>query len=140
MKLELVIVDDSTLWLSLAEKLAKTHPLVGSVTTFDDSYDAWVHIQINKPQFVISDIEMPGMNGLSFLEMFADRLPFISSSTKQEFEDVARELGCVDFITKPFTKSGLHNSIDLVYEKLYGKSNKTISRSNNQNYNAYNQQ
>ena len=40
MKLELVIVDDSTLWLSLAEKLAKTHPLVGSVTTFDDSYDA----------------------------------------------------------------------------------------------------
>ena len=89
---------------------------------------------------MISDIEMPGMNGLSFLEMFADRLPFISSSTKQEFEDVARELGCVDFITKPFSKSGLHNSIDLVYEKLYGKSDKTISRSNNQNYNAYNRQ
>lgn len=121
MKLELVIVDDSHLWLSLAEKLAKTHPLVRSVLTFEDSYDAWVHIQIAKPQVVMSDIEMPGMNGLSFLEMFADRLPFISSSTKQEFEVVARELGCVDFVSKPFTKSELHNAIDLVYHKIYGK-------------------
>ncbi len=121
MKLELVIVDDSHLWLSLAEKLAKTHPLVRSVLTFEDSYDAWVHIQIAKPQVVMSDIEMPGMNGLSFLEMFADRLPFISSSTKQEFEVVARELGCVDFVSKPFTKSELHRALDLVYYKIYGK-------------------
>ncbi|WP_291961863.1 response regulator [Maribacter sp.] len=121
MKLELVIVDDSPLWLSLAEKLAKTHPMVGKVTTFEDSYDAWVHIQINKPQFVISDIEMPGMNGLSFLEMFSNRLPFISTSTKQEFEEVARELGCIDFITKPFSKTDIHHSIDSVYYHMYGK-------------------
>ncbi|WP_396634404.1 PleD family two-component system response regulator [Maribacter sp. R86514] len=121
MKLELVIVDDSHLWLSLAEKLAKTHPLVGKVTVFEDSYDAWVHIQINKPQFVISDIEMPGMNGLSFLEMFSNRLPFISTSTKQEFEEVARELGCIDFISKPFTKTDIHHAIDSVYYHMYGK-------------------
>ena len=121
MKLELVIVDDSHLWLSLAEKLATTHPLVGKITTFDDSYDAWVHIQINKPQFVISDIEMPGMNGLSFLEMFSDRLPFISTSTKQEFEVVAKELGCIDFVAKPFTKSDIHNASDEVYSHMFGE-------------------
>ncbi|MGS0527968.1 response regulator [Zobellia nedashkovskayae] len=121
MRLELIIVDDSPLWLSLAEKLAKTHPLVRSVLTFEDSYDAWVHIQIAKPQVVMSDIEMPGMNGLSFLEMFGNRMPFISSSTKQDFEEVARELGCVDFISKPFTKSEFHKSIDLVYNKIYGR-------------------
>ncbi|MDO1499080.1 response regulator [Winogradskyella maritima] len=63
MKLELVIVDDSPLWLSLAEKLASAHPLVGGVLTFEDSYDAWIHIQIAKPQVVMADIEMPGMNG-----------------------------------------------------------------------------
>lgn len=121
MKLELVIVDDSHLWLSLAEKLATSHPLVGKITTFEDSYDAWVHIQINKPQFVISDIEMPGMNGLSFLEMFSDRLPFISTSTKQEFEVVAKELGCIDFVAKPFTKSDIHNAIDEVYSYMFGE-------------------
>ncbi len=121
MKLELIIVDDSALWLSLAEKLAKSHPLVRSVLTFEDSYDAWVHIQLAKPQVVMADIEMPGMNGFSFLEMFGNRMPFISSSTKQEFEVIARELGCVDFISKPFTKSELHNSIDLVYNRIHGR-------------------
>ena len=69
----------------------------------------------------MADIEMPGMNGFSFLEMFGNRMPFISSSTKQEFEVIARELGCVDFISKPFTKSELHNSIDLVYNRIYGR-------------------
>ncbi|WP_405382286.1 PleD family two-component system response regulator [Maribacter sp. LLG6340-A2] len=121
MKLELVIVDDSPLWLSLAEKLALAHPLVGSVLTFEDSYDAWIHIQIAKPQVVISDIEMPGMNGFSFLEMYGNRLPFISSSTKLDFEIIARELGCVDFIAKPFSKQEFNKSINLVYNSIYGK-------------------
>lgn len=121
MSLELVIIDDSPLWLSLAEKLAKTHPLVSSVLTFEDSYDAWIHIQVAKPQVVMADIEMPGMNGFSFLEMYGNRMQFISSSTKQDFEVIARELGCVDFISKPFSKSDIHKSIDLVYNQLYGK-------------------
>ncbi|MDO1511123.1 response regulator [Maribacter confluentis] len=121
MKLELVIVDDSPLWLSLAEKLASAHPLVGGVLTFEDSYDAWIHIQIAKPQVVMADIEMPGMNGFSFLEMYGNRLPFISSSTKLDFEVIARELGCVDFIAKPFSKQAFFKSIDLVYDRIYGK-------------------
>ncbi|MBQ4915012.1 response regulator [Maribacter sp. MMG018] len=121
MKLDLVIVDDSSLWLSLAENLAKTHPLIGNITSFLDSYDAWVYIQVSKPQVVMSDIEMPGMNGFSFLEMFSNRMSFISSSTKQGFEVVARELGCADFIRKPYTKSQLHRSIDLVRNQLQGK-------------------
>lgn len=118
MKLDLVIVDDSSLWLSLAENLANLHPFIGRITSFVDSYDAWVYIQVSKPQVVLSDIEMPGMNGFSFLEMFSNRMSFISSSTKQGFEVVARELGCADFIRKPYTKSQLHRSIDLVYNHL----------------------
>ncbi|MBD1263233.1 response regulator [Maribacter polysiphoniae] len=122
MKLDLIIVDDSYLWLSLAEKLAKTHPLIGRTTSFLDSYDAWVYIQTAKPQVVLSDIEMPGMNGFSFLEMFGNRVPFISSSTKQGFEPEARELGCADFIKKPFTKTEFNHTIDMVYNQLYGQS------------------
>lgn len=121
MMLEIVIIDDSAVWLALAEKLSLTHPLVSSVITFEDSYDAWIHIQVAKPQVVITDIEMPGMNGFSFLEMYGNRIQFISSSTKQDFEVIARELGCVDFISKPFSKSDVHKSIDLVYDKIYGK-------------------
>jgi len=118
MKLNLVIVDDSHLWLSLAQKLSKLHPLIGSVEVFNDSMDAWIHLQKSAPSLVITDIEMPGMNGLSFLEMFGDKLPFISSSTKKGYAAYAKELGCVDFLPKPFSKLEFDNAIEIAYKTL----------------------
>ncbi len=123
MKLDLVIVDDSNLWLSLAKKMASFHPLVNSVETFSDSIDAWIYLQKNSPDLVITDIEMPGMNGLSFLEMFGGKLPFISSSTKMEYAAYAEELGCMNFLHKPFSKKGFNHSLEKVYQRLYTKSN-----------------
>lgn len=111
MKLDLVIVDDSDLWLSIAKKLSKLNPLVGRVETFNDSIDAWIYLQLTRPDVVMTDIEMPGMNGLSFLEMFGSKLPFISSSTKQRYALHARELGCVDFLHKPFSKKDFNQAI-----------------------------
>ncbi len=124
MKLDLVIVDDSDLWLSLAEKMALKHPLIGRVETFNDSFDAWVYLQLSKPNVVMTDIEMPGMNGLSFLEMFAGKLPFITSSTKNSYAMHAKELGCVDFLCKPFSKKDFNNAITQVAEKLGKKTKK----------------
>ncbi|WP_435625720.1 LytR/AlgR family response regulator transcription factor [Flagellimonas sp.] len=119
MKLDLVIVDDSNLWLSLTKKLAENHPLVGRIETFNDSIDAWVYLQLTRPDLVMTDIEMPGMNGLSFLEMFGDKLPIISSSTKQGYALHAKELGCIDFLQKPFTKKVFNRAITEAHQKCY---------------------
>lgn len=118
MKLDLVIVDDSNLWLSLAKKLSLLHPLVDNVETFSDSVDAWIYLQMSRPNVVMTDIEMPGMNGLSFLEMFGSKLPFISSSTKQGYALHAKELGCMDFLHKPFSKKDFDRTITQVHGKL----------------------
>ncbi len=126
MKLDLIIVDDSRLWLSLAEKQAKRHPLIGRVTTFDDSIDAWVYLQTCNPQVVMTDIEMPGMNGLSFLEMFGDKVPFISSSTREGFAVIAKELGCSGFLSKPFSTSNFDKAIRAVYNKIYENSDSLL--------------
>ncbi|WP_422859944.1 response regulator [Flagellimonas sp. S174] len=121
MKLDLVIVDDSNLWLSLANKLAENHPLVGRIETFNDSIDAWVYLQLTRPDLVMTDIEMPGMNGLSFLEMFGDKLPIISSSTKQGYAMHAKELGCIDFLQKPFSKKIFNKAISEAHGKCYSR-------------------
>nr|WP_299346167.1 response regulator [Allomuricauda sp.] len=118
MKLDLVIVDDSNLWLSLAKKLSLLNPLVGNVETFNDSVDAWIYLQMSRPDVVMTDIEMPGMNGLSFLEMFGSKLPFISSSTKPGYALHAKELGCMDFLHKPFSKKQFDRAIIEVHRKL----------------------
>lgn len=118
MKLNLVIVDDSRLWLSIAQKLAQTNPLIGSIEIFNDSIDAWIHLQKSAPSLVMTDIEMPGMNGLSFLEMFGNKLPFISSSTKKGYAAYAEELGCVNFLSKPFSKLEFNRAIEIAFSRL----------------------
>ncbi|MEM1336304.1 MAG: response regulator [Bacteroidota bacterium] len=127
MKLDLIIVDDSSLWLSLSEKLALQHPLVGRVTTFEDSIDAWVYLQLCRPQVVMTDIEMPGMDGLSFLEMFGKRVPFISSSTRAGYAVLAKELGCADFLGKPFSKSDFDKAIRAVHKEFHHNSGSVVS-------------
>ena len=118
MKLNLVIVDDSALWLSVTEKLARLHPNVESITTFDDALDAWIFLQTNQSTVLMTDIEMPGMNGLSFLTMFSSKLPVISTSTKTNYNALAAELGCVDFLSKPFSKEDFNRALTNVYERI----------------------
>lgn len=123
MNFDLVIVDDSALWLSVAEKLANLHPNVNEVFTFDDAMDAWVFLQVNKSTVLMTDIEMPWMNGLSFLSMFSEKLHVISTSTKMSYKLHATELGSVDFLSKPFSKSAFNSALTAVHQRISPKRN-----------------
>jgi two-component system chemotaxis response regulator CheB len=78
--------------------------VVGSAA---DPYAAWDKIQHLHPDVVTLDVEMPRMDGLTFLEklMRAHPLPvlMVSSLTERGCETTLRalELGAVDFVTKP---------------------------------------
>lgn len=118
MKLDLVIVDDSTLWLSIAEKLANAHPAVDSVVTFTDAMDAWIFLQVNSGNVLMTDIEMPWMNGLSFLSMFGQKTHVISTSTKIGFKPLTAERGSIEFLSKPFSKVAFNQALDKVHKLI----------------------
>lgn len=118
MKIDLVIVDDSTLWLSIAEKLAKAHPAVANVSTFEDSFDAWIFLQVNKCNVLMTDIQMPFMSGLSFLSMFGKKIHVISTSTKIGYKPHTEKLGSIDFLSKPFSKTEFNRALTDVSDKI----------------------
>jgi CheY-like chemotaxis protein len=62
------------------------------------------------PDLILMDVQLPGMDGLTFVrELKADprtaAVPVIAVSAHAMLRDVeqAREVGCVDYITKPIT-------------------------------------
>jgi CRP-like cAMP-binding protein/CheY-like chemotaxis protein len=72
-----------------------------------------------RPDIVICDIMMPGMDGYGVLHVFnknadLDTVPFIFLSAKTERADIRKgmEGGADDYITKPFQESELLNAIE----------------------------
>lgn len=122
-KAKVLIIDDSALMRQLLTELLSHDPALEVVGVASDPYVAWEKIKALRPDVLTLDVEMPRMDGLTFLEklMRLHPLPIVmvSSLTEKGCEVTLRalELGAVDFVTKPKidVKSG---TIELAEEIL----------------------
>jgi two-component system chemotaxis response regulator CheB len=102
-----LIVDDSALIRQLLTTLLSADPEIEVVGTADDPYVARDRIKALNPDVVTLDVEMPHMDGITFLRkiMTLRPMPVIMISTlTQAGADVtleALEIGAVDFVAKP---------------------------------------
>ncbi|MPT48941.1 MAG: chemotaxis response regulator protein-glutamate methylesterase [Sphingobium sp.] len=107
MKTRVLIVDDSATMRALLTRLLSQAPDLEVIGTAADARQARVMIREMNPDVVTLDIEMPGMNGLDFLDKIMRLRPMpvvIVSGVTQQGCDVtvrALELGAVDCYAKP---------------------------------------
>lgn len=124
-KIRVLTVDDSGLMQKLLKSALSQSPQIELIGQAMDSAEARNMIKQHNPDIITLDVEMPGMNGLEFLErlMNARPMPVImfSSHTAEGTEITlkALELGAVDFLQKP--RVGLDKSLDYLVECLIPK-------------------
>lgn len=130
-KIKVLIVDDSALIRSLiAEMLAPYHD-IHVVGAAEDPYDARDQIKQLNPDVLTLDVEMPRMNGITFLKnlMRLRPIPVIMISTLTEEGAPATlealELGAIDFMAKPKVNVAQQMSqyADSLYEKIVVAAN-----------------
>ena len=106
-KIKVLIVDDSALVRQVLKEIFQTDPGLEVLDTASDPYRAAQVIQTVLPDVITLDIEMPRMDGLTFLKKIMSQHPIpvvvISSLTTEGTETAlkALEYGAVDIITKP---------------------------------------
>lgn len=119
--IKVLIVDDSALVRKMLNEMLSSDPGIEVVGTAQDPFDAREKIKQLHPDVLTLDVEMPKMDGVTFLKnlMRLHPLPVVMVSTLTEkgadvtFE--ALDLGAVDFVTKP--KINLENTFeDYTYE------------------------
>jgi two-component system chemotaxis response regulator CheB len=107
MAIKLLIVDDSALVRKLLTEMLSRDREIEVVGAAADPYAARERIKQLNPDVITLDVEMPRMDGLTFLENLMRLRPMpvvMVSSLTQQGADVtlrALELGAIDFVAKP---------------------------------------
>jgi len=107
MPIKVLIVDDSALVRQVLTELLDADPEIKVVGSAADPFIARERIKALKPDVLTLDVEMPRMDGLTFIENLMRLHPMpvvmVSSLTEAGAEVTlqALELGAVDFVTKP---------------------------------------
>lgn len=106
-RIRVLIVDDSSMMRHLLKDLLETDPELEVVGAAVDPYEAREKLVALKPDVMTLDVEMPRMDGVTFLEKvmrhFPTRTVIISSLTQAGSEIALRALtaGAIDVIAKP---------------------------------------
>ncbi|MCP1726470.1 two-component system chemotaxis response regulator CheB [Natronospira proteinivora] len=106
-KIKVVVVDDSALVRKLLTRMLESDPGIEVVGAAPDPFAARDQIKRLNPDVITLDVEMPRMDGITFLENLMRLRPMpvvmVSSLTHNGAKVTlqAMELGAVDFVTKP---------------------------------------
>lgn len=106
-KIRTLIVDDSALVRQILTQILRSDPDIEVVGSASDPYIAREKIKKLNPDVLTLDIEMPRMDGITFLKNLMRLRPMpvvmVSSLTEKGAEVTleALELGAVDFVAKP---------------------------------------
>src|SRR5471030_2585718 len=125
-KIRVFVIDDSALIRSLLSGILGQDPDIDVVGAAADPIAAWRLIKATNPDVLTLDVEMPRMDGLTFLEKLMRLRPMpvvmVSSLTERGSEITMRalELGAVDFVTKPkiSIQSGMREYTELIADKI----------------------
>ena len=122
--LKFLIVDDFSTMRRIVRGLLKEMGCVNA----DEAEDGVVALSMLKAQkfdFVVSDINMPNMNGFDLLiaikkDDSLKHLPVLMVTAEARKEDIVRAAqdGAAGYIVKPFTKATLEDKVHKIMQKL----------------------
>ncbi|MCQ2249983.1 MAG: chemotaxis response regulator protein-glutamate methylesterase [Bacteroidales bacterium] len=132
-KIRVLIVDDSAVVRQTMSQILQSDPDIEIMATACDPYIAAKRIQSEVPDVITLDVEMPRMDGITFLKKIMTQHPIpvliLSSLTDEGSRTAlkALEYGAVDVIAKPrldtkqFIEDSKHRLIEAVKAAAHAK-------------------
>lgn len=139
--IKVLIVDDSALIRSLLKTLLSNERDIHVVGTAPDAYVARDMVNKFAPDVITLDIEMPKVDGITFLSKLMKARPtpvlMISTLTEKGADATLKslELGAIDYIAKPKigVKEGIEAYRELIVEKVRLAASATVTKRRDSN-------
>ncbi len=123
-ELRFLVVDDFSTMRRIVCNLLKESGFT-EMEEAEDGTAALAKLRASKFDFVVSDINMPNVNGLELLgAMKKDEklkhIPVLMVTAEARKEDIllAAQLGAAGYVVKPFTKAILEDKVVYILKKL----------------------
>ena len=123
-KLEVMVVDDTSVSrMLITESLAEIG--VKNISMAKDGKQALAALMAKPVHLVISDMNMPGLDGLGLLKALREFKPtakigfiLLTGSADKSLIERGRQFGLNNFIAKPFSTKAVKTAIEAVVGKL----------------------
>jgi DNA-binding LytR/AlgR family response regulator len=106
-----LIVDDEAPARERLKRLLAGVPKVELVGEAVDGIEAVEMIEREKPDLVLLDIQMPGLDGFGVIEALEDPPPIVFVTAYDEYAIRAFEVSALDYLLKPFSRKRLEAAI-----------------------------
>lgn len=124
MMLKLIVVDDERNAAELVVRcLEKSNLNLKTVGIFESAPEALEYIKHNTVDIVLTDIKMPEMDGLTFLEILSENYPSVKTVVFSGFDDFnfakrALSFGVCDYLLKPIVLKELFECLKKVSKRI----------------------
>jgi len=122
--MKVLVVDDFSTMRRIIKNLLRDLGFT-NIQEADDGSTAWPMLQGGDFEFVVTDWNMPGMQGIDLLKNIrADaslaHIPvlLVTAEAKKEQIVMAAQAGVNGYIVKPFTAATLKGKLDKIFERL----------------------
>jgi two-component system chemotaxis response regulator CheY len=116
--MDILLVDDSKVMRSMVQRAIRSAGYRSlTVEEAENGVSALAKLSVSKPRLIISDWNMPEMNGIELLKQVRakdKKLPFgfITSESSQEIRAMAQDNGADFILAKPFTVEDVQDALD----------------------------
>lgn len=124
--MKILIVDDFSTMRRIIKNLLRDLGFTNT-TEADDGLTALPMLQSGNFDFLVTDWNMPGMNGIDLLRAVrADErlkhLPVLMVTAEAKRDQIieAAQAGVNGYVVKPFTAQGLKDKIEKIFERVSG--------------------
>jgi len=118
MPMRVLIVDDESPARERLKRLLADLEEVELIGEAEDGARAVEMIEGEKPDLVLLDIQMPGLDGFGVIEALEDPPPVIFVTAYDEYAIRAFEVNALDYLLKPFSRERLEKAIRRAQEAL----------------------
>jgi two-component system, chemotaxis family, chemotaxis protein CheY len=123
-QMKFLVVDDFSTMRRIVRGLLKEMGC-NDVTEAEDGAAALQLLKVQRFDFVVSDINMPNMNGFELLKAIKAEdtlrhLPVLMVTAEARKEDIvlAAQSGAAGYIVKPFSKATLEEKVQRILQKM----------------------